>query len=96
MMQKLRVRSMDIRKGGEYPRPKRLSQHCKLEDRQFRFTWRLWVIVATCLAALALPIASIILTLQVLTKRDGEPPPSDGSVVLEDVLRGIADEKLSP
>jgi hypothetical protein len=48
------------------------------------------------LAALALPIASIILTLQVLTKRDGEPPTSDGSVVLEDVLRGIADEKLSP
>ena len=32
MMQKLRVRSMDIGKGGEYPRPKRPGQHCKLKD----------------------------------------------------------------
>ena len=54
------------------------------------------------MVALALPIASMILTLQVLTG-GGTPPPTQqelpeatGSGVLENVLEGIADEKLAP
>ena len=58
------------------------------------------MIVGISLAALALPIASVILTLQVLTKGSSEqapePPDSGASGALENVLEGIADEQLAP
>jgi hypothetical protein len=70
-------------------------------QRQIRFTWQLWVIIGLSLIALALPIASVILALQVLTKRGApqmqeEAPEASGYGALENVLKGIADEKLTP
>ena len=64
-----------------------------------RITWQVCVIIGVCLIALALPIAGVVLTLQTLTKGDArqseEPDPST-SGLLENVLEGIADEKLAP
>jgi len=64
-----------------------------------RITWQVCVIIGVCLIALALPIASVILTLQTFTSRGAqqseESDPST-SGLLENVLEGIADEKLAP
>jgi hypothetical protein len=70
-------------------------------QRQIRFTWQLWVTIGISLIALALPIASVILTLQVLTRGGArqtqeEVPGASGYGALENVLKGIADEKLAP
>lgn len=61
------------------------------------------MIIGVSLVALALPIASVILTLQVLTRGGAPLPPAQqeapeatSSGVLENVLEGIADEKLAP
>jgi hypothetical protein len=52
-----------------------------------------------CLIALALPIASVILTLQTFTKgssQETQASEPSGPGALENVLEGIADEKLAP
>jgi hypothetical protein len=58
------------------------------------------VIVGISLLALALPMASVILTMQALSRGGGqqtpEGPEASGSGALEHVLEGIADEKLAP
>jgi hypothetical protein len=59
------------------------------------------VIIGVSLIALALPIASVILTMQVLAKGGArqtqeEAPEPSGYGALENVLKGIADEKLAP
>jgi hypothetical protein len=69
-------------------------------QRQFRFTWQLGVTIAVCLIALALPIASVLVTVHSLTRgasqqRENSPEPI-ASEALENVLKGIADEKLGP
>jgi hypothetical protein len=67
-------------------------------QRQIRFTWQVWVIVGISLLALALPMASVILTMQALSRGGGQQAPEEasGSGALEHVLEGIADEKLAP
>jgi hypothetical protein len=68
-------------------------------QRQFRITWQLCVVIGVCLIALALPIASVILSLQSIAKggrQEAQPPESSGSEVLENVLEGIADQRLAP
>jgi hypothetical protein len=68
--------------------------------QQFRFTWQLGVTIAVSLIALALPIASVLVTVHSLTRgasqQEANPPESTGSEPLENVLKGIADEKLGP
>jgi hypothetical protein len=67
-------------------------------QQQFRFTWQLGVTIAVCLIALALPIASVLVTVHSLTRgasqQGANSPESTGSEALENVLKGIADEKL--
>ena len=67
-------------------------------QQQFRFTWQLGVTIAVCLIALALPIASVLVTVHSLTwgasQQGANPPEPTGSEPLESVLKGIADEKL--
>jgi hypothetical protein len=69
-------------------------------QRQFRFTWQLGVTIAVCLIALALPIASVLITVHSLARGASQQgsnslgPISSGA--LENVLKGIADEKLGP
>jgi hypothetical protein len=67
-------------------------------QQQFRFTWQLGVTIAVCLIALALPIASVLVTVHSLTRgasqQGANPPEPAGSEPLENVLKGIADEKL--
>jgi hypothetical protein len=69
-------------------------------QQQFRFTWQLGVTIAVSLIALALPIASVLVTVHSLTRgasqQEANPPESTGSEPLENVLKGIADEKLGP
>ena len=69
-------------------------------QQQFRFTWQLGVTIAVCLIALALPIASVLVTVHSLTRGASEPtatsPEPTGSEALESILKGIADEKLGP
>ena len=69
-------------------------------QQQFRFTWQLGVTIAVCLIALALPIASIVLAVHSVTRGVSQPeansPEPAGSEALENVLNGIADEKLGP
>ena len=69
-------------------------------QQQFRFTWQLGVTIAVCLIALALPIASVLVTVHSLTRgasqQEANPPEPTGSEPLENVLKGIADEKLGP
>jgi hypothetical protein len=69
-------------------------------QRQFRFTWQLWVTIAVCLIALALPIASVLVTVHSLTRgaaqEEANSPEPTASEALENVLKGIADEKLGP
>ena len=65
-----------------------------------RITWQVCVIIGVCLIALALPIAGVVLTLQTLTKGDARQserhPIQALPGLLENVLEGIADEKLAP
>jgi hypothetical protein len=67
-------------------------------QQQFRFTWQLGVMIAVCLIALALPIASVLITVHSLTRGASQQgtnsPEPTGSGPLENVLKGIADEKL--
>ena len=69
-------------------------------QRQFRFTWQLGVTIAVCLIALALPIASVLVTVHSITRgasqREAKSPEPTGSEALENVLKGIADETLGP
>ena len=69
-------------------------------QQQFRFTWQLGVTIAVCLIALALPIASVLVTVHSLTRgasqQGANSPESTGSEALENVLKGIADETLGP
>ena len=69
-------------------------------QRQFRFTWQLGVTIAVCLIALALPIASVLVTVHTLARGASQPetdsPDPITSGALENVLTGIADEKLGP
>ena len=69
-------------------------------QKQFRFTWQLGVTIAVCLIALALPIASVLVTVHSLTRGASQPGPNSpepaGSEALENILKGIADEKLGP
>jgi hypothetical protein len=69
-------------------------------QQQFRFTWQLGVTIAVCLIALALPIASVLITVHSLTRGASQQrensPESIPSEALESVLKGIADEKLGP
>ena len=69
-------------------------------QQQFRFTWQLGVTIAVCLIALALPIASVLVTVHSLTRggsqQGANPPEPTGSEPLENILKGIADEKLGP
>jgi hypothetical protein len=69
-------------------------------QQQFRFTWQLGVTIAVCLIALALPIASVLVTVYSLTRGASQQgtnsPESTGSEALENVLKGIADETLGP
>jgi hypothetical protein len=69
-------------------------------QQQFRFTWQLAVTIAVCLIALALPIASVLVTVHSLTRgtsqQEAKSPESPGSEALESVLEGIADETLGP
>jgi hypothetical protein len=66
--------------------------------RRFRFTWQLGVIIAVCLIALALPIGSVLVTVHSLTRgasqQGANTPEGGGSEALENILKGIADEKL--
>ena len=56
--------------------------------------------IAICLIALALPIASVLVTVHSLTRGTSQEgansPEPTGSEALESVLKGIADEKLGP
>jgi hypothetical protein len=67
-------------------------------QQQFRFTWQLGVMIAVCLIALALPIASVLVTVRSLTRGASQQETNSseptGSGALENVLKGIADEKL--
>jgi hypothetical protein len=69
-------------------------------QQQFRFTWQLGVTIAICLIALALPIASVLLTVHSLTRgasqQEVNSPEPHGSEPLENVLKGIADKTLAP
>ena len=69
-------------------------------QQQFRFTWQLGVTIAVCLIALALPIASVLVTVHSLTRGTSQQGANSseptGSEALESVLKGIADEKLGP
>ena len=69
-------------------------------QQQFRFTWQLGVTIAVCLVALALPIASVLVTVHSLARgasqQGANSPEPTGSEALESVLKGIADETLSP
>jgi hypothetical protein len=69
-------------------------------QQQFRFTWQLAVTIAVCLIALALPIASVLVTVHSLTRgasqQEAKSPEPSGSEALESVLKGIAEETLGP
>ena len=56
--------------------------------------------IAVCLIALALPIASVLVTVHSLTRgasqQEAKSPEPTGSEALESVLKGIADETLGP
>jgi hypothetical protein len=57
------------------------------------------IVLVTMLIALALPLAGVILTLQSFTKREPQASRESGSGVseaLQNMLEGIADEKLAP
>ena len=57
------------------------------------------IVLVTMLIALALPLAGVILTLQSFTKRGPQASQESGSGVseaLQNMLEGIADEKLAP
>ena len=60
---------------------------------------QVWIVLVTMLIALALPLAGVILTLQSFTKREPQASQESGSGVseaLQNMLEGIADEKLAP
>ena len=69
-------------------------------QQQFRFTWQLGVTIAVCLVALALPIASVLVTVHSLARGSSQQgansPEPTGSEALESVLKGIANETLPP
>lgn len=57
------------------------------------------IVLVTMLIALALPLAGVILTLQSFTKREPQASRESESGVseaLQNMLEGIADEKLAP
>lgn len=54
------------------------------------------IVLVTMLIALALPLAGVILTLQSLTKREPQESGPGVSEALQNMLEGIADEKLAP
>ena len=57
---------------------------------------QVWIVLVTMLIALALPLAGVILTLQSLTKRELQESGPGVSEALQNMLEGIADEKLAP
>jgi hypothetical protein len=57
---------------------------------------QVWIVLVTMLIALALPLAGVILTLQSLTKREPQESGPCVSEALQNMLEGIADEKLAP
>ena len=57
------------------------------------------IVLVMMLIALALPLAGVILTLESFTKREPQASQESGSGVsqaLQNMLEGIADEKLAP
>ena len=56
--------------------------------------------IAVCLIALALPIASVLLAVHSVTRKASpqaaDSPEATGAEALENLLKGIADEKLAP
>jgi hypothetical protein len=66
-------------------------------QQQFKITWRVIVIIVLCLAALALPLGGVILTLHKLTQsRAPQETASDASEALQSRLEGIVDKRLAP
>jgi hypothetical protein len=68
-------------------------------EKQFRLNRQVCIVLVTTLIALALPLAGMILTLQSLTKKESQASHDSGSGVsdaLQNMLEGIADEKLAP
>ena len=57
---------------------------------------QVWIVLVTMLIALALPLAGVILTLESLTKREPQESGPGVSEALQNMLEGIADEKLAP
>jgi hypothetical protein len=68
-------------------------------QQQSRINRQVAVMIAVCLIALALPLASVILSLQSFMPKESPAPREaepEVSVALRSMLEGIAEEKLAP